>query len=87
VDDEQGLAARTRAPFIAVGHLYFDPREAFQTSFGPHAAAILADIPNGIDIQPTIQISEVKIKKRSAQHGNTVFPESWLPIPSWRIHR
>jgi uncharacterized protein (TIGR02118 family) len=42
-------------------HLYFDSIEAFQNAFGPHAQAIMGDIPNYTDIQPTIQISEVKI--------------------------
>jgi len=35
--------------------------EAFQTAFGPHAEAIMADIPNYTNIQPTLQISDVKI--------------------------
>jgi len=61
---EQGIAGATpgsRPGFIAMGHLYFDSMEAFQTTFGPHAEAIMADIPNYTDIQPTIQFSEVKI--------------------------
>jgi uncharacterized protein (TIGR02118 family) len=61
---EQGIAGATpgsRPAFIALGHLYFDSVEAFQTAFGPHAEAIMADIPNYTDIQPTIQISDVKI--------------------------
>jgi uncharacterized protein (TIGR02118 family) len=61
---EQGIAGATpgsRPAFIAMGHLYFDSVEAFQTAFGPHVEAIMADIPNYTDIQPTIQISEVKI--------------------------
>jgi uncharacterized protein (TIGR02118 family) len=61
---EQGIAGATpgsRLGFIAMGHLYFDSMEAFQTAFGPHADAIMADIPNYTDIQPTLQFSEVKI--------------------------
>ena len=61
---EQGLTGATpgsRPAFIAMGHLYFDSVEAFQTAFGPHAQAIMADIPNYTDIQPTIQISDVKM--------------------------
>jgi uncharacterized protein (TIGR02118 family) len=61
---EQGLAGATpgsRPAFIAMGHLYFDSVPAFQTAFGPHAETIMADIPNYTDIQPTIQISDVKI--------------------------
>lgn len=61
---EQGLggaAPGSRATYVAMGHLYFDSVEAFQAAFGPHAGAIMGDIPNYTDIQPTIQISEVRI--------------------------
>jgi uncharacterized protein (TIGR02118 family) len=61
---ERGIGGATpgsRPGFIAMGHLYFDSMEVFQTTFGPHAEAIMADIPNYTDIQPTIQFSEVKI--------------------------
>ena len=61
---EQGLSGATpgsRPAFIAMGHLYFESLADFQAAFGAHAAAIMADIPNYTDIQPTIQISEVKI--------------------------
>ena len=61
---DHGLAGATPgapAAFIAIGHLFFDSTEAFQTSFTPHAEVIMGDIPNYTDIQPTIQISEVII--------------------------
>lgn len=61
---EQGLSGvepGSRATYIAMGHMYFDSVEAFQTAFGPHAESIMGDIPNYTDIKPTIQISEVKI--------------------------
>ena len=61
---EQGVSGATpgsQPAFIAMGHLYFDSAADFQAAFGPHAAAIMADIPNYPDIQPTIQISEVKM--------------------------
>ena len=61
---EQGLGGvdpGSPATFIAIGHLLFDSVEAFQNAFGPNAEAIMADIPNYTDIQPTIQISEVKL--------------------------
>lgn len=60
---EQGLAGAepgSRATYIAMGHIYFDSIEVFQTAFGPHAAMFMEDLPNYTDIQPTIQISEVK---------------------------
>ena len=61
---EQGLsggAPGVPALYIAMGHLLFDSMEAFQNSFTPHMEAIMADIPNYTDIQPNMQISEVKI--------------------------
>jgi uncharacterized protein (TIGR02118 family) len=61
---EQGLSGAepgSPATYVAMGHLLFDSVEAFQNAFGPHAEAIMADIPNYTDIQPTLQISEVKM--------------------------
>src|SRR5688572_13683231 len=61
---EQGLggAAPGSPPaFSAMGHLYFDSVEAFQTAFAPHAGEIMGDIPNYTNVQPTIQLSEVKL--------------------------
>lgn len=61
---EEGLSGGdpgSRATYIAMGHLYFDSVEEFQASFGPHANEIMGDIPNYTDIQPMLQISEVKI--------------------------
>jgi uncharacterized protein (TIGR02118 family) len=43
------------------GHIHCDSAEAFQAAFAPHAQEIMGDIPNYTDIDPTIQISEVKI--------------------------
>jgi uncharacterized protein (TIGR02118 family) len=61
---EYGIAGGTpgAAPaYIAMGHLFFDSVDAFQSAFGPHAGAIMADIPNYTDAQPVIQISEVRM--------------------------
>jgi uncharacterized protein (TIGR02118 family) len=48
------------APFLAVAHMHFDSVEAFQGAFGPHAERIMGDIPNYTNVQPTVQISEVR---------------------------
>lgn len=59
---EKGLAGSSPgAPpsFLAMGHLYFESVEDFQSSFGPHAEKIMVDIPNFTNTQPIIQISEV----------------------------
>lgn len=59
---EKGIAGSSPGEppsFLAMGHLYFENVEAFQTSFGRHAERIMADIPNYTNTQPVIQISEV----------------------------
>ena len=56
-----GMAPGSPAIYSAIGHLYFESVAAFEEAFKPHAAQILADIPNYTDTQPTIQISNVKI--------------------------
>ena len=46
--------------FRVTAWFLFDSIESFEANFGPHAAAILADIPNYTDLQPVIQMGEVK---------------------------
>ena len=61
---EQGIAGGAPgapATYVAMGHLYFDSTDSFQTAFTPHASAIMGDIPNYTDIEPIIQISDVKM--------------------------
>ena len=61
---EQGLgggAPGSRAEYSTLCHLRFDSVEAFQSSFGPHAADIQKDIANYSSVAPVIQISDVKI--------------------------
>src|SRR5262245_19266163 len=61
---DQGLSGGqpgTRAAHVMMFHLLFDSVESFQQAFGPHAAAIVGDVPNYTDIQPVIQVSEVKV--------------------------
>ena len=42
------------APYLAMGHLYFDSVAAFQDTFMPHVAPLLADIPNFTNCHPTV---------------------------------
>jgi uncharacterized protein (TIGR02118 family) len=56
-----GMTPGSPAPYVALGHLYFESVAAFQAAFMPHAAQIVGDVPNYTDSQPTIQISSVKI--------------------------
>jgi len=61
---DQGLAGAepdSPATYVAMAHLLFDSVEELQGAFAPHMETIMADIPNYTDIQPTVQISEVKI--------------------------
>jgi len=61
---DQGIAGGApgaKPAYAAMGHLYFDTVEAFQSAFGPHAKDIMADIPNYTDVQPTVLISDVKL--------------------------
>jgi uncharacterized protein (TIGR02118 family) len=63
-DVDQGLGGAqpgSRPAFVAMAHLIFDSVEAFQNAFGPHADAIMGDIPNYTDIQPLIQLSEIRM--------------------------
>ncbi|WP_420555378.1 EthD family reductase [Neptuniibacter marinus] len=46
--------------FIAMGHLVYESVDAFEASFGPHAEELLGDIPNFTNVQPQVQISEIK---------------------------
>lgn len=61
---EQGLGGGQQgspAVYVAMGHLLFDSVEAFQRAWAPHAEAIVGDVPNYTNTQPTIQVSEVKL--------------------------
>lgn len=54
-----GTAPGSPAPFMAIGHLYFNSVEEFGQSFGPNAAEIIADLANFTNIEPVVQINEV----------------------------
>jgi len=49
------------APFVAAGHLLFDSVEECRTALNSHGAALIADIPNYTNTQPTVQFSEVRM--------------------------
>lgn len=61
---DQGLSggeSGTTATYASMAHMLFDSVEEFQSSFGPHTQEIMEDIPNFTDIEPSIQISEIKV--------------------------
>lgn len=64
VNIEEGIAGGAPgapATYRVLCHLGFDSVDAFQAAFGPHAQAIMGDIPNYTDVQPVVQIGEVKV--------------------------
>jgi uncharacterized protein (TIGR02118 family) len=61
---EEGISGGTPGStplYVALGHMYFDSIAAFVEAWTPHAAQILADIPNYTNLHPKTQISEVKL--------------------------
>jgi uncharacterized protein (TIGR02118 family) len=56
-----GGAPGSAPTYAAMGHLYFNSVEEFQSGFAPHAEAITSDIPNYTNVQPVIQINDVKV--------------------------
>ena len=62
---DRGLAGAPGqpAPYIAMCHILCDSMAAFQAGFGPHAAEIMADLPNYTDQAPKLQISEVIVDR------------------------
>jgi len=54
-------ASAENAPYIAMGHLFCDSVEAFQAGFGPHAKAIMADVPNYTNQTPILQVSDIVV--------------------------
>ena len=64
VEVDQGLAGgqpSSKAPFVALAHMFFDSVESFQQAFGPHAGTIMSDVSNYTDIQPIVQINAVRM--------------------------
>ena len=60
VDQGIGLPG-SPAPYLAMAHLAFDSIEQLQAALATHGPALMADIPNYTNSQPTIQVSEVKM--------------------------
>jgi len=61
---EQGICGNTPdspPTYAAMGHLFFESLDAFLGVFVSNAATLVDDIPKYTNVQPTIQISEVKI--------------------------
>lgn len=61
-----GFPPGSPAPYIAAGHLLSDSLDAFMAAFEPHSQEIMGDIANYTNLQPIIQISEVKLLELKA---------------------
>jgi hypothetical protein len=48
----------TRPAYAVIGHFFFEGREQLR-QLGPHAPAIMADVPNFTNVEPLTQFSEV----------------------------
>lgn len=46
--------------FATAGHYICESAEAFMAAYAPHAADLQADVANYTDVEPVIQISEVR---------------------------
>lgn len=63
VEIDVGLTGGLRnstAPYVVACHLYFDSADAFYSAFAPHADELAGDIKNYTNVEPVIQISDVK---------------------------
>lgn len=59
---DEGIGSLQGPPaYVAIGHLWFDSMDAFQAALDAHGAEMMADIPKYTNIEPVIQISEVRI--------------------------
>ena len=56
-----GAAPGSAPAFAYIAYLKFDSAAVFAEAFGPKAEAIMGDLPNFTDIEPTVQISDVLV--------------------------
>ncbi len=65
VSVERGISLETpciKSSFYVMCHYYFETLEDFMKAFEPHASELQNDIKNYTNIEPIIQINEVKIQ-------------------------
>lgn len=59
---DRGLATNEpgkRAPYVAIGHLYFNSMDKMQEGMKAHDPELAADVVNFCTMQPLFQISEI----------------------------
>ena len=60
---DKGIAGRTpndKVPFVAIGYFYISDVTEYNKAIAQNRDTILSDFKNYTNIQPTIQISEIK---------------------------
>ena len=60
---DKGIAGRTpndKVPFIAIGYFYITDVTEYNKAIAQHRDAVISDFKNYTNIQPVIQISEIK---------------------------
>jgi uncharacterized protein (TIGR02118 family) len=57
----RGAGTESSPPFVAIFAITCESVEAFTTGFAPHAAQLQGDIANYTDVEPIVQISDIRI--------------------------
>lgn len=60
---DKGVAGRTpndKAPFVAIGYFYVSNIVEYNNVISKHRDAVISDLKNYTNIQPIVQISEIK---------------------------
>ena len=54
-----GGAPGAPAPYVSIGHVYFNSLGELQKAVAAHGPELFADVPNFTNITPQVQISEI----------------------------
>jgi len=60
---DKGIAGRTandKAPFVAIGYFYINDIAEYNKAIAQNRDAVISDFKNYTNIQPVVQISEIK---------------------------
>ena len=60
---DKGIAGRTpndKAPFVAIGYFYINDVAEYNKAIAQNRDAVISDFKNYTNIQPVVQISEIK---------------------------
>jgi len=56
-----GASPESRPPYIIICSMVFDSIDEFYEAFLPHANELRKDFPNYTNLEPVVQISEIKL--------------------------